>query len=308
MAATRWSRRWWTRGRFPAGSAVSTRSARGSATAGVLEIGGCDTVELAREFGTPAYVYDEDDMRERARATRAAFAQRTERFEVLYASKAFPCTAALRIFDEEGLSFDVASGGELHLALAAGVDPARIYMHGNNKTDAELEEAVAAGIGHVIVDSIDEIDRLERIAAGREQKVLVRVTPGHRARDPPGDPHRPGGLEVRHPDARGRAGARARGGGGPRAARAARPHRLAGVRPRRVRVAGGRAAGDRRLPLDQPRRRLRGGVHARGPPAGARPSTPRRCCATRPPRPPCCASRAARWSRTPGSRSTRWAP
>ncbi len=146
--------------------------------AGVLEIGGCDTVELAREFGTPAYVYDEDDMRERARATKAAFALRTERFEVLYASKAFPCTAALRIFDEEGLSVDVASGGELHLALAAGVDPARIYMHGNNKTDAELEEAVAAGIGHVIVDSLDEIDRLERIAAGRDQKVLVRVTPG----------------------------------------------------------------------------------------------------------------------------------
>ncbi len=146
--------------------------------AGVLEIGGCDTLELAREFGTPAYVYDEDDMRERARATKSAFAQRTERFEVLYATKAFPCTAVLRIFADEGLSFDVASGGELHLALAAGVDPARIYMHGNNKTDAELEEAVAAGIGHVIVDSLDEIGRLERIAAGREQKVLVRVTPG----------------------------------------------------------------------------------------------------------------------------------
>ena len=85
----------------------------------MLEIGGCDTAELAREFGTPAYVYAEDDMRERARATQAAFAERTERFEVLYASKAFPCTAALRIFAEEGLSFDVASGGELHLALTA---------------------------------------------------------------------------------------------------------------------------------------------------------------------------------------------
>ncbi len=145
---------------------------------GVLEIGGCDTAELAREFGTPAYVYAEDDMRERARSTLAAFADRTERFEVLYASKAFPCTAALRIFAEEGLSFDVASGGELHLALNAGVDPARIYLHGNNKTDAELEAAVSAGVSHVIVDSFDEIDRLERIAAGREQKVLVRVTPG----------------------------------------------------------------------------------------------------------------------------------
>jgi diaminopimelate decarboxylase len=145
---------------------------------GVLEIGGCDSVELAREFGTPAYVYAEDDMRERARATKTAFAERTERFEVLYASKAFPCTAAMRIFAAEGLSVDVASGGELHLALRAGFPPERIYMHGNNKSDAELEQAVAAGVGHVIVDSLDEIDRLERIAAGREQKVLVRVTPG----------------------------------------------------------------------------------------------------------------------------------
>lgn len=145
---------------------------------GVLEIGGCDTFELAREFGTPAYVYAEDDMRERARATRVAFAERTESFDVLYATKAFPCTAALALFAEEGLSFDVATGGELHLALGAGVDPERIYMHGNNKSEAELEQAVAAGIGHVIVDSLDEIDRLERIAAGREQKVLVRVTPG----------------------------------------------------------------------------------------------------------------------------------
>ena len=145
---------------------------------GVLEIGGCDTAELAREFGTPAYVYAEDDMRERARATTSAFADRTERFEVLYASKAFPCTAAFRLFAEAGLSFDVASGGELHLALGAGVDPERIYMHGNNKSEAELEQAIAAGVGHIIVDSLDEIDRLERIAAGREQEVLLRVTPG----------------------------------------------------------------------------------------------------------------------------------
>ncbi len=145
---------------------------------GTLEIGGCDALELAREFGTPAYVYAEEDMRERARATRAAFADRTERFEVVYASKAFPCTAALRIFAEEGLSCDVASGGELHFALRAGFAPERIYMHGNNKTEAELEQAVAAGIGHVVVDSFDEIDRLERVAAGRAQRVLLRVTPG----------------------------------------------------------------------------------------------------------------------------------
>src|SRR5918995_1683700 len=86
--------------------------------AGRLEVGGCDVVELAREFGTPAYVYAEDDIRARARAFGEAFAARTERYEVIYASKAFPCTAAYRILAAEGLSCDVASGGELHLALA----------------------------------------------------------------------------------------------------------------------------------------------------------------------------------------------
>jgi diaminopimelate decarboxylase len=148
--------------------------------AGRLEIGGCDVVELAREHGTPAYVYAEDDLRERARATLAAFAAQGHDFEVLFASKAFPCTAALRIFAEEGLSCDVASGGELHMALRGGFDPERIYMHGNNKTVAELEYALASGVGHIIVDSLDEIGRLERVAAGRAQRVLLRVTPGIR--------------------------------------------------------------------------------------------------------------------------------
>ena len=146
--------------------------------AGRLEIGGCDAIELAREFGTPAYVYAEDDMRERARAIKAAFASRTEHYEVLYASKAFPCLAAMRLFAEAGLSCDVASGGELHVALRGGFGPDRIYMHGNNKSEAELSEALAAGVGHIVVDSFDEIDRLERLAAGRDQHVLLRVTPG----------------------------------------------------------------------------------------------------------------------------------
>jgi diaminopimelate decarboxylase len=157
---------------YPSGSRLNER--------GRLEIGGCDVLELAAEFGTPSYVYAEDDLRARARATVAAFAERTDDFEVVYASKALSCTAALRIFAEEGLSCDVASGGELHLALGAGFDPERIYMHGNNKTEAELELALASGVGHVIVDSHDEIDRLERVAAGRPQRVLVRVTPGIR--------------------------------------------------------------------------------------------------------------------------------
>jgi diaminopimelate decarboxylase len=151
---------------YPLGS---RRNARGA-----LEIGGCDVLELAQEFGTPAYVYAEDDIRARAKAYVEAFKARTERFEVIYASKAAPITAIYRLMNEEGLAADVASGGELHLALAAGYDPARIYMHGNNKSQAELDDAVAKGVGHIVVDSFDEIERL----SGSGQRVLVRVTPG----------------------------------------------------------------------------------------------------------------------------------
>ena len=137
---------------YPLGSRLNER--------GRLEVGGCDVVELAAEFGTPAYVYAEDDMRARARSFVEAFRARTEHFEIVYASKAFPCTAAFRLFADEGLSADVASGGELHLALNAGMDPARLYMHGNNKSPAELDYAIESGLGHIVVDSFDEIDRL----------------------------------------------------------------------------------------------------------------------------------------------------
>lgn len=145
--------------------------------AGHLEIGGCDVIELAREFGTPAYLFAVAEMRERARAYQRAFAAHTDHFEVLFASKALPVTAVYRLFAEEGLSVDVASGGELTMALAAGFDPAKIYMHGNNKTDAELELAAKSGVGHLILDSFDEIERCERVLE-RDQDVLVRVTPG----------------------------------------------------------------------------------------------------------------------------------
>lgn len=156
---------------FPDGSRINE--------AGRLEIGGCDTVELAREFGTPAYVYAEDHMRARARAFLEAFTARTDHFEVVYASKAFPCTAAYRLFAEEGLSCDVASGGELYLALKGGFDPKRIYFHGNNKTEAELRYAVEQGVGTIVADSFDELERLQRIAPG--QRILLRVTPGIKA-------------------------------------------------------------------------------------------------------------------------------
>jgi diaminopimelate decarboxylase len=144
---------------------------------GHLEVGGCDVVELAEEHGTPAYIYAEDDLRARARAYREAFERRAVDGEVLFASKAFPATAAYKLFAEEGLSVDVASGGELHIALAAGFDPARIHMHGNNKSDEEILMAARAGIGHLILDSFDEIERCERLL-DEPIKVLIRVTPG----------------------------------------------------------------------------------------------------------------------------------
>ena len=156
---------------YPRGSRVNER--------GHLEVGGCDLVDLAAEHGTPAYVYAEDDMRARARAYREAFERRTDDFEVLFASKAFPCTAAYRVFAEEGLSVDVASGGELHMALRAGFDPARIHMHGNNKSDEEILLAARSGVGHLILDSFDEIERCERLL-DEPQRALVRVTPGIR--------------------------------------------------------------------------------------------------------------------------------
>jgi diaminopimelate decarboxylase len=154
---------------YPAGSRVNER--------GHLEVAGCDLVELAERFGTPAYVYAEDDIRARAGDYIRAFEQRTDAFEVIFASKSLPCTAAYRLMREEGLSVDVASGGELHMALAAGFDPGRIHLHGNNKTEAELRYAFESGVGHLILDSFDEIELADRLL-DRPQRALIRVTPG----------------------------------------------------------------------------------------------------------------------------------
>jgi diaminopimelate decarboxylase len=147
---------------------------------GHLEVGGCDVLELAAEHGTPAYVVAEDDLRTRARSfVEALRTHHDGEFDVLFASKAFPCTAAYRLFAAEGLACDVASGGELALALRGGFDPERIYLHGNAKSRDELREAVEAGVGHVVVDNFDDIDRLEELVpAGSSQRVLVRVRPG----------------------------------------------------------------------------------------------------------------------------------
>src|SRR5579859_299939 len=120
---------------FPLGSRINER--------GRLEVGGCDAIELAREFGTPAYVVAEDDLRARARSFREAGAQEGHPdFQVLFASKAFPCTAVLALLAAEGLWCDVASAGELHVALKAGFEPGRIVLHGNAKSVAELRMAL----------------------------------------------------------------------------------------------------------------------------------------------------------------------
>jgi diaminopimelate decarboxylase len=156
---------------YPLGSRVTD--------AGHLEVGGCDAVELAREFGTPVYVVVEDDIRARARAFKDAYAARCDDFEVHFASKAFPCTAVLRILRDEGLACDVASGGELAIALKAGFDPGRIHLHGNAKSERELSEALDVGVGHIVVDNHTDIDRLERLVPdGATQRVQLRVAPG----------------------------------------------------------------------------------------------------------------------------------
>src|SRR3954469_6445717 len=133
---------------------------------GRLSIGGCDVLELAREFGTPAYVVAEDDLRARAREfVRAMAAHHGGRSRVLFAAKAFPATAVLRIFAGEGLGVDVASAGELHLALKAGFDPGRIVVHGNAKSLGELRTAAEHRLV-VAIDNLDETDRLGKPAGG----------------------------------------------------------------------------------------------------------------------------------------------
>jgi diaminopimelate decarboxylase len=151
--------------------------------AGRLEIAGCDVLELAERFGTPAYVVSEDDLRARARAFIGAFeAAGQDDFRVVFASKAFGATAVMGVFAQEGLDCDVASGGELHLALRAGFSPSRLVFHGNARDDGEFQMALDAGVGLIAIDNY----RLERLVKGRSERqaVLLRVTPGVR-----GDTH-----------------------------------------------------------------------------------------------------------------------
>jgi diaminopimelate decarboxylase len=146
---------------YPLGARLNER--------GVLELGGCDALQLAREFGTPAYVLVEDDLRARARAFIAAGrATGHEDLAVVYASKASACTALLRLFAHEGLWCDVASGGELQLALAAGFPPERLLMHGNAKSLEELRAALRCRLGLIVIDNFDEIERLAQLVGEGE--------------------------------------------------------------------------------------------------------------------------------------------
>jgi diaminopimelate decarboxylase len=142
---------------------------------GSLSVGGVDLAGLAAEFGTPLFVYDEGELRDRCREYRIRFGT-----GVAYASKAFLCSAMAKLVAEEGLDLDVATGGELYVALHAGFPADRIVLHGNNKSSGELRAALDAGVGRVVVDSFDELDRLEGLAtrADAPVRVLVRVTPG----------------------------------------------------------------------------------------------------------------------------------
>ena len=144
---------------------------------GELVIGGVGVTELAGRFGTPAYLVDEAGLRGQARRLRDGLAARHPDSEVVFASKSFPCLAVYKLFAAEGLAVDVAGDGELVMALAAGVAPERMYLHGNAKTTAELSRALHAGVGTVVVDNFDDIDRLEHLAS-RPQRVLIRIIPG----------------------------------------------------------------------------------------------------------------------------------
>jgi len=153
--------------------------AAGRTLQGHLSLGGCDAVELAREFGTPLYVFDETELREGAREWRAAFQPSYPDTTVVYAAKAYLGRAVATLFAEEGLGLDVASGGELAIALAAGFPAERIYLHGNNKSRRELSEALDAGVGHVVIDNFREMALLDELAAaaGKRQAVFLRVSP-----------------------------------------------------------------------------------------------------------------------------------
>ncbi len=143
-------------------------------TTGELTIGGLSVSALVELYGSPLFIYDEEHLRAQMRASAQGFGQG----QVIYASKAFPAVAMARIVAQEGLFWDAASLGELHAALRGGIEPAKIVLHGNNKSMEELSAAIEAQVGRLVVDSFDEIDRLEQLGTSRATRVWLRVTPG----------------------------------------------------------------------------------------------------------------------------------
>jgi diaminopimelate decarboxylase len=142
-----------------------------------LRVGGCRLSEIAAEFGTPAYVIDEQALRARAREYLTELTSRHPRGRVCFAVKAYPSVSMIRVLVSEGLGCDVVGAGELAIALAAGADPGTIVMHGNAKSDEDIQSALDSRIGHIVVDGFDDIDRIERLATDRTP-VLLRVSPG----------------------------------------------------------------------------------------------------------------------------------
>jgi diaminopimelate decarboxylase len=168
---------------------------------GRLTIGGVALADVAAEFGTPAFVADEQGLRETARAYLDAFASRHADTDVHFASKALPCAPLTQILAEEGLGCDVASAGELAIALAAGFDPEHVLLHGNGKNDDDIGDAVEAGVGMIVIDGPDDVDRIERLSPSR-QNVLLRVNPAvpgvtHAAMDT-GSPEAKFGVALEH--------------------------------------------------------------------------------------------------------------
>ncbi|MGH3499232.1 MAG: diaminopimelate decarboxylase [Nocardioidaceae bacterium] len=153
---------------YPAGSHLDAQ--------GRLVVGGCVVSDLAAEYGTPAYLIDERALRAQARAYQEAFASRHPHSLVLFASKCFPSASIVGLMAEEGCGVDVAAAGELAIARAGGADPARMVLHGNAKTDQDIADALAAGVGYIVVDNLDDVARIARLAA-KPVPVLLRVSP-----------------------------------------------------------------------------------------------------------------------------------
>jgi diaminopimelate decarboxylase len=148
--------------------------------AGHLDIGGCDCLELVKEFGSPLNIFDETTLRTQCRSFSDEFARRCKDSQVIYASKALSNRAVINIIKEEGLGLDVVSGGELAVAESVSFAPERIFFHGNNKTEAELQYALKYQVGYIVVDNFNELEMLNRLASNKniKQKIMLRLSPG----------------------------------------------------------------------------------------------------------------------------------